>query len=139
MIVRQPWNPRTVLAPSYRVDLATNRLTIDVRNGALLEHVPATIRRATVAGAYAPTMPIVVECRQSPSPPALPAICGLAEALADSWDVNGPIALVANGIDVRVVTFALGMVVSARAEHVLHVFADSAHMESFLQRFPISA
>jgi hypothetical protein len=138
MIVRQRPNHRTVVAPSYQRDLATDRLTIHVPDATLLDLVPETIRRATTISASDRTLAIVIDCRRSPSPPALPDICRLAESLADSWDVNGPIALVGHGIDDHA-TFALRMFVSARAENTLRVFADVARMEVFLRDAPVPA
>jgi hypothetical protein len=92
MIVRQVRSQRTIGAPSYHLDLAIDRLTIHVPDVVLLDLVPAAIRRAMTATWSDRTLTIVIDCRRSPSPPALPDICRLAESLADSWDVNGPIA-----------------------------------------------
>ena len=139
MIVRQPSSQRTVLAPSYHLDLATDRLTIRVPHAALLDLVPATIRRATTEIESDRTLTIVIDCRGSPSLPGLSGIHLLAEALADSWDVSGPIALIADGIDVPVLTFSLGKLVSARAGNMIRVFADATHMETFLRHLPIAA
>jgi hypothetical protein len=134
MIVRPFRNPRTVVTPSYHLDLATGRLTIHVPDASLLDLVPATIRRATSGAGSGRTMTIVIDCRRSPSPPALPDICRLAESLADSWDVNEPIALVAHGIEDHVARFAPEVFMSARSENTLRVFADATHMEVFLRR-----
>ena len=134
MFVRQPRNQRTAVAPSYHLDLATDRLTIHVPNAALLDLVPDTIRRATTGAASDRSPTIVVDCRRSPAPPALPEIRLLAETLADSWDVEGPIALVAHGIDLPVLTLALGKGLTARAENIIRVFDDVACMERFMQQ-----
>ena len=139
MIVRQARNTRTVAAPSYHLDLAADRLTILVPNATLLDLVPATIRRAIVGSWSERTLTIVIDCRRSPSPPELSEIRILAEALADTWEVNGPIALVAQGIDVAVLTFELGKVLSARAENMIRVFSDVAPMERFMLQSAIPA
>ena len=139
MFVRQHLYQRTVVAPSYHLDLATDRLTIHVPNATLLDLVPATIRRATTGTAIGRTPTIVIDCRRSPLPPSLPEIRLLAETMADSWDVEGPIALIAHGIDVPVLTIALGRLLSARAENMIRVFDDVAQMERFMQQSAIPA
>jgi hypothetical protein len=139
MIVRQARNTRTVVAPSYHLDLATDRLTILVPNATLLDLVPGTIRRAVMGTWSERALTIVIDCRRSPSPPGLSEIRLLAEALADAWDVNGPIALVAQGIDTAVLTFELGKVLSARAGNMIRVFSDVAPMERFMQQSALPA
>ena len=139
MIVRELRNQRTIVAPSYHLDLASDRLTIHVPNATLLDLVPDTIRRATTGSVSDRSPTIVIDCRRSPSPPELPEIRLLAETLADCWDVDGPIALVANGIDVPVLTFALARVLTPRAENMIRVFDDVAHVERFMQRTAVPA
>jgi hypothetical protein len=136
MIVRQLRNQRRVVAPSYHLDLTTDRLTIHVPDTTLLDLVPDTIRRATTRTERDQALTVIIDCRRSPAPPALPDICRLAESLADSWDINGPVALVAPGVD-DVATFALGVFVSARAETTLRVFSDASRMETFLRHAPV--
>ena len=139
MIVRPLQHQRTVVAPSYHLELATGRLTIHVPDASVLDLVPATIKRATSGAGSGRVMTIVIDCRRSPSPPAVPAICRLAESLADSWDVNEPTALIAHGIEDHVATFALGVFTTARSENMLRVFADATHMEVFLRHALIPA
>ena len=139
MIVRPFRRQRTVVAPSYHLELATGRLTIHVPDASLLDLVPATIKRATSGAGSGRAMTIVVDCRRSPSPPAVPDICRLAESLADSWDVNEPIALIAHGIEDQLATSALGDFMTARSGNTLRVFADAAHLEVFLRHALIAA
>lgn len=133
MIVRPLRNQRTIVAPSYHLELATGRLTIHVPDASLLDLVPDTIKRATSGAGSGRAMTMVIDCRRSPSPPAFTDICRLAESLADSWDVNEPVALIARGIEDHIATFAVGGFVSARAENTLRVFGDATHMEVFLR------
>jgi len=59
--------------------------------------------------------------------------------MADSWDVNEPIALIARGIEDHVATLALGVFMSARSENTLRVFTDAGEMEAFLQHTLVPA
>ena len=139
MIVRQLRNRRAACLPSYHLDLVSDRLTIRVPDATRLDLVPATIQRAMIGSGRDRSLTIVIDCRCSQSPPGLPGIRLLAETLADSWDVEGPIALLAQGIDVPTLTLALGSVLSARSENMIRVFSDVAPLERFMQRSAVLA
>ena len=132
MYLRQHYKSPSVPTPTYVVVPARQRLTIDVRNATALSLVPETIRRAAAESTYDGSMDVVINCQRCVPPPSVIELRILAETLADSGEVAGPVAVLVPGVPVAALRYNLDHTLSPWVACQLQVFGDAESMESWL-------
>jgi hypothetical protein len=126
-------------APPVSIDPARYRLTIELDEGSRFAMLPAILHRALEMEAYRPGMEILVDARSCRQAPSVATIRLLAEALAESQDVRGPVAILTSDT----CTFGMGrmleILMGMKGDLGVRVFNHHPDLESWLRTAGVAA